>query len=390
MLKRWATLSILGLFFFMVIIDGSIVSIAIPTIAKALTISTNATITIIDVYLVTISALLLFGGQLGDQLGRPFIFEVGTVLFVLGSSIAGIGINLPIVLVGRFIQAIGASMTMANSYAIVTDTFPAQYLGRALGIESLFISLGSLAGPGLGGLILSYLPWGFIFWVNIPLGVLCLVGEWFIFPHPRRPVKPNIDWKGVFNLVGLAATFFVATSLALTHPGWATLWLGIFGGLLWLFIRQERTAPKPLLSTQIWHNQRFSQNIVTALISFVVGYFFTLLAPLYLQLVLRDSSQLSGLLLMASPIVALLLNPIAGWLTDRFDKTHVMTIGLGILIMAQIGLIVSNGSAEPTLFIIASGLIATGTAIFGTPNNTVIMQSVPIRERGMAGSLNSL
>ncbi|HAT54816.1 MAG TPA: MFS transporter, partial [Lactobacillus sp.] len=99
---------------------------------------------------------------------------------------------------------------------------------------------------------------------------------------------------------------------------------------------------------------------------------------------------LGSSLLLASPCVAICLMQNAGWRTDRFDKTHVMTLGLGILIMAQIGLIVSNGSAEPTLFIIASGLIATGTAIFGTPNNTVIMQSVPIRERGMAGSLNSL
>ncbi|MCF6418426.1 MFS transporter [Furfurilactobacillus rossiae] len=390
LLKRWLILSILGSFFFMVIIDGSIVSIAIPTIARDLSVSTNATTTIIGIYLITISALLLFFGQLGDQLGRPFIFEIGTALFLIGSGLAGFGINLPFVLFGRFVQAVGASMTMANSYAIVTDTFPPQYLGRALGIEALFISLGSLAGPGLGGLILAFLPWGYIFWINVPLGIICLIAECFIFPRPGKLSRPNVDWLGVGDLIVLAVSFFVASSVIMTHPLWATIGLIIFFAMIAVFVYHERRATRPLLNLNLLKNSAFTQNVVAALISFVVGYFFTLLAPIYLQIVLKYSSQVSGLLLMASPIVALVANPIAGTLTDKFNKQRVMAAGLIILLLAQIGLVLSNGHVEPIVFIGVSALIAIGTAVFGTPNNTLIMQSVSTADRGMAGSINSL
>ncbi|MGV0168444.1 MFS transporter [Furfurilactobacillus sp. WILCCON 0119] len=390
MLKRWLILSLLGSFFFMVIVDGTIVSIAIPTISRDLAVSTNAATMIIGIYLITISALLLFFGQLGDQIGRPLVFEGGTVLFIIGSALSGFGLNLPFVLCGRFIQAIGASMTMANSYAIVTDTFPPQYLGRALGIESLFISLGSLAGPGLGGLILGYLPWGYIFWINLPLGLLCLLAEWFIFPRPHRIHRPNVDWLGVGQLSLMAIAFFITSSIVLSHPLGAAISLITFGIVLVTFVRHEKVAPRPLLNLQLLHNHVFSRNLITALISFVVGYFFTLLAPIYLQLVLKDSSQLSGLLLMASPIVALIANPIAGVLTDRYNQTHVMRVGMLILIVAELGLVISNGTHEPITFIVLSALIAIGTAGFGTPNNTLIMQSVPKESRGMAGSMNSL
>lgn len=167
----------------MVIIDGTIVVVAVPTIASALAVSPSQVNLLLTVYLTTISVCLLFFGQLADQYGRTRLFIWGTYLFLIGSGLAGFGVNFQLILAARVVQAVGASMTMATSYAIVADVFPPAILGRALGIESIFISAGALAGPGIGGLILSQLPWGYIFWVNLPIGVVCLLVEWAVFPR---------------------------------------------------------------------------------------------------------------------------------------------------------------------------------------------------------------
>lgn len=150
-MRRWLNLTILGVFFFMVIVDGSIVTIAIPAMAKGLAIGTERVGLVISIYLVTICALLLPFGQLGEQWRREHCFILGTFAFLVGSWLTGAGNTLTWVLGGRVIQGVGASLTMANSYALVADWFPAKQLGRAFGIESIFISLGGLAGPGLAG-----------------------------------------------------------------------------------------------------------------------------------------------------------------------------------------------------------------------------------------------
>jgi MFS family permease len=388
---RWLALSTLGLFFFMVIVDGSIVTIAVPAMAAGLHVPTSQINLVIAIYLVGISGLLLTFGQLGDQLGRIRLFKWGTLLFTIGSALASLGISLPLVLGGRLVQAIGASMTMANSYAIVTDIFPMAFLGRALGVESIFISLGALAGPGLGGLILAYLSWHAIFWINIPLGLFCLIVAWRVFPASSAPAQtPTIDWPGTLWLITAAASFYVFTSTLLTQPVITLLSLGLFTVALVQFSQAERRAVKPLLDFAIFRHPLFSRSLLASFMSFIAAYFFTLLAPIYLQVVLHTSSQLTGLILMIAPAIALVANPIAGWLTDRYPQVRVMQWGMVLLVLAEIGLVLSNGQHEPWVLGGLSILISIGTAVFSTPSNTLIMSSVPAEQRGMAGATNSL
>ena len=201
-LRRWLILVTLGIFFFMVIVDGSIVAIAIPTIAGSLSVITESANLIIAIFLVVISALLLPFGQIGDRWDRNQLFIIGTILFVVGSWLSGLGFHLSVVLLGRLIQAIGAGITMANSYALVTDTFEPQQLGRAFGIESIFISLGALAGPGIGGIILTHLSWHYLFWINIPIGIICILIELLVFPRKKVHASfKNYDWIGTLLLI---------------------------------------------------------------------------------------------------------------------------------------------------------------------------------------------
>lgn len=390
-IKRWLTLGTLGTFFFMVIIDGTIVSIAIPTIARGLSVSTSSANLVISVYLIGISALLLMFGQLGDSTSRMRLFMWGTVVFTIGSLLSGWGLSFSTLIGGRIVQAIGASMTMANSYAIVTDVFPASELGRALGIESIFISLGALAGPGLGGLIITYLSWHYIFLINVPLGIICIFIEWLIFPrHVKAHEHQPLDYGGAVWMILMALVFYGATSTALRQPFITVVLVIVFVVGLMLFVKHERDNEHPLLDLQLFSNRRFRNSLIAALTSFIVSYFFTLLAPIYLQLVLEYSGRLTGELLMISPIIALVANPLAGSLVDHFDKAKIMTAGMITLIVAQALLVINHGTGEPWPFIIISVVLSLGTALFGTANNTIIMQSVTAQQRGMAGSTNSL
>ncbi|WP_137597759.1 MFS transporter [Paucilactobacillus kaifaensis] len=388
--RRWSVLSILGLFFFMVIVDGSIVTIAIPDIARDLNVPTGETNLIISVYLITICATLLLFGQFGDQFGRIRIFEIGTLIFLIGSFLAGAGHDLGFVLIGRLVQGIGASMTMANSYAIVTDIFPADQLGRAFGIEGIFISLGALAGPGLGGVILANLPWGYIFWINLPLGLICLIVGALIYPKNIKLKKQKIDWYGAITLALAAVSLYVLTMQINASFIRIVLLVIIFIGFSWWFINVERKAVRPLLNLTIFRNAIFSKSIIIAFLSFIVSYFFTILAPLYLQLVLNYSTQFTGLLLMIAPIISIFASPITGYISDHYNQQVEMTAGMVMLIIAQMALLFLSGKFEPYYFIAISALISIGMVTFGTPNNVLVMQSVPVKLRGMAGSTNSL
>lgn len=172
--KRWWLLIALGFFAFMTNLDGSIVNIAIPLMAKNLHVSASRMEWTVSLYLIVLSALLLPFGKLGDRIGKRRIFKWGTGTFVLGSLMAGINLGFNFLMLGRMVQALGGAMTLANTYGIVTSTFALAERGRAMGVVSTFVALGGVAGPSLGGLILAHFSWPMIFLINVPIGLIAL------------------------------------------------------------------------------------------------------------------------------------------------------------------------------------------------------------------------
>lgn len=389
MFKRWLILMTLGLFFFMVIIDGTIVVVAVPTIAQALAVQPSQVNLLLTVYLTTISVCLLFFGQLVDQVGRTRLFIHGTYWFLLGSAVAGLGLNLQLVLAARIIQAVGASMTMATSYAIVADVFPPALLGRALGVESIFISLGALAGPGIGGLILSHLLWGFIFWVNLPIGLACVVIEWLVFPRASRSqAKVQLDIGGFLILLLLGGLLVILQINRQPLVSGVLLALMVVGGLG--FWQVERHAAHALLDVQLFRQSRFSRNLGASLLNYIGAYFFTLLAPIYLQVLLGLPVALAGMLLMLPPLVSLVANPLAGVLSDRVDQGRLMQVGLGLLVFSNLAFALVPGGQRLWPFVLVAMTFAVGTALFTNPNSVMLIQSVDAKMRGQVGAATSL
>ncbi|MCD2257172.1 MFS transporter [Agrilactobacillus fermenti] len=390
---HWLVAITLGLFFFMVIVDGSIVTIAIPEISQQLRVSTSLSEWIVTIYLMTICMFLLVFGRLGDLFGRVRIFRWGTVVFTLGSFLAGVPLGFGFVLFGRVVQGVGASMTMATSYAIVTSYFDKSQLGRALGVESVFISLGSVAGPALSGFILTQLPWGYIFWINVPVGIICLIFEELFFPSDAKQTAQKFDWLGalILAMAMLVITFSLLRLqiVGFTHLG---LWLLFLAGIgaIFVWVRIEKHVSQPLVDHRIFKNIAFRNGLLAASLVFTATFFYNILAPFYLRIDQNLPMHLTSLLLTISPIVAVIMGPVAGTLNDKLSSQRLIIWGIWLLLLSQIGLALIRQETTLLLFGILSILLAIGNAFFQTANNVMVMTSVDQSQLGMAGSLNAL
>lgn len=377
---------------FMSTIDAGIVNIAVPQMSRDLNVPMNEAEWVVSVYLVLICVLLIFFGKLSDQIGRIPIFQIGTVIFVLGSLGCGMSTNLPFLMGARVLQGLGASMTMATNFGIITQIFPIHRHGTALGVNSAFVQLGSIAGPGLGRLILAALNWHYIFFINVPIGIIAFAFGHHIFPKEERKYHHvSIDWTGYLTYALATILFFFAIywgqSIGYGKPQIiGLLVLTIF--LITLFIRIEKRASEPLLNLKIFKNAGFSIGILTAMMVFATGYFNNMIMPFYLQETLHYSSAIAGLILMAVPIVNIFSAPAAGVMSDKIGAEKVSMIALVIFIVPELVFVTVEPSWSIIWLIIGLGMFGLANGTF--QNNPMIMGNAGQEFQGIAGSIAAL
>ncbi|MGO4538282.1 MFS transporter [Paenibacillus sp. 2TAB19] len=391
--KRWIILIVLNLFTFMATLDGSIVNIALPALSDDLGLPIAEIEWVTTAYLMAICAAILFFGKLGDMIGKIKVFKLGTVIFIIGSLLCGFSESLPFLIVSRVIQAIGASMTMANSQGIVTDIFPAKERGKALGLIGTFVSLGSIAGPSLGGIIVSSIGWEYIFWVNVPIGLIALVMGWKVLPVDLVKVKSKIDVPGSSMFALFILTLFAGLLLG-QQTGYGNAWiiisLAVAAIAFVVFLRIEATREEPLLQLSLFKNQMFSVSILCGFLVFASNFCVNIIAPFYTQNMLNLSPFEAGLLLMLLPICMVVVSPLSGALSDKIGSELLTFAGLIVMFIAQFGLARLHERSSILLVGLWIGMIGIGSGLFQSPNNSLIMSQVPRTQLGSAGSVNSL
>lgn len=391
--NRWWILTAVGMFTIMSTLDASIVNIALPVIAKDMHLPMNLAEWTVSIYLIVICALLLLMGKLGDIYGKIRIFRLGEVLFTIGSLFAGFNQSFAVLLVARVVQALGASMTMANSNGIVTEVFPINERGRALGMIGSFVAVGSIAGPGLGGLILGVLPWGYIFWINVPLGILTFIVGQVVFPPDLEHSHSTIDWPGFATfsvfIVALFGGIFIGQEVGFTQPGI----LGAFAVAvvaLTAFTWIEQHHPDPMLALSLFRNKEFTISLVVAFLIFVTNFFFNVIAPFYLENARGLSATTAGYMLMLFPIVQVIVAPLSGALSDRIGPYLITLVGLLVILVAQLGYTALTLATPWGLVMVLIGIMGFGNGTFQSPNNTLVMSAVAPKDLGIAGGLNAL
>ena len=389
--RKWHIFAALGSGIFLASFDGGVVRVVLPALVHEFNVDFALVQWVVLSFSLTQTAIILGVGRLGDMVGKKPIFLSGTIAFAIGSVLAGLAPNIELLLFFRVLQAVGGAFATALSMGIVTETFPASERGKALGLFSATVSVGGIAGPILGGILLKYLSWRWIFFVGPPIGSISFILAWRYLPSSLPAGRQEFDWIGFQTFfAGLLALMLFLTfgeRIGFGSPAMLSL-LALSLLMLVLFIRTGLSVKQPLLDLSLFRNSLFSLNLSMRLISFIVSGGITLLLPFYLSNLLKLDPTIVGLLLTTTMVFFGLASPIAGVLSDRFGYRLIATAGLVMLAFGCYT--VSTLTAEISIFgyvlrVLSLGL---GMGIFQSPNNSAVMGSVPRERLGVVSGVN--
>ena len=413
---KWIALSNTTLSMTMATIDASIVIIALPAIFRGIHLDPLAPgnvsylLWMIIGYLLVTAVAVVSLGRLGDMYGRVRIYNLGFVVFTLASIALSLdpfyGSSGAMWLIGwRLVQALGGSMLMSNSAAILTDAFPAGKRGMALGVNQIAGISGQFVGLLLGGL-LAAVNWRLVFWINVPIGIVGTIWSYKSLREIATTKRARIDWWGNVTF-GLGATaLLVAITYGIQpyggHPtGWTNPWVltGLFGGaaMLVVFCLIELHIDEPMFQLRLFKIRAFAAGNTASLLGSIArgGLQFMLvlwLAGIWLPLHgynFVDTPLWAGIYMLPLTAGFLIAGPISGTLSDRYGPRPFATAGLLVATCAFIGLIALPLDFPYPLFATIIFFNGIGSGLFASPNTSAIMSSVPARHRGSASGMRS-
>jgi len=376
---------------FMATLDGSIVNVALPTLTKFFNTDITTIEWVVMAYLLTITSLLLSLGRISDMIGRKIIFAGGLALFTIGSGLCAVSTTEGQLIFYRVIQGVGAAMLMATGVAIITHAFPPRERGKAMGLIGTVVSIGSLAGPVMGGFLIQRVGWQSIFYINIPVGIIGTVMALKVLKDDEITDKDQ-----TFDIPGGLSLFISLISLLLAlsegqEKGWGSgiiIFLFVSSIVFFiLFVRIETGAKHPVLDLSHFKNKQFAAANISALISFIAMFSVILLMPFYLQDELGFSTEKMGFVFMSVPLVMSVVSPLSGWLSDRTNSYILSSIGIaiGALSILSLGYLSSDSSFLDVALRLS--LLGLGMGLFQPPNNSIIMGSLPKEQLGIAAGV---
>lgn len=388
---KWWVMLVVGMGTFMGTLNASIVNISLPTISNYFQVKLSVVAWVMMAYLLTTSSLLITLGRMADIIGRKLIYTSGFLVFTCGTILCSVSGGIYQLIIFRVIQATGGAMMVANSAALITETFPDTERGKALGLIGGIVAIGLTCGSPMGGFILEKLSWRWIFYLNIPLGIVGL--DLAILILKKRPVlllSQKFDFKGAFFLVcGL-----IFLLLGLNHwqnIGWrspSTHWL--FAGFLFfgtLFLVTETKSKNPIIQLSFFRHRIFGIGNLNVFLAYLSHLSVIFLMPFYLIRVLELSPSQMGWILITVPLCLSVIAPVSGWLSDKIGTRFLTTAGLvliGISILSLLQLDVNSNYKDVVFRLIALGL---GAGMFYSPNNSSIMGSVSQENYGRAAGV---
>ena len=391
-LHPWRIFSLVAVGVFMSTLDSSIVNIALPTIMKDLEGSFASVEWVVMIYLLTVSSLLLTFGRLSDIIGRRNVYCAGFLLFAAGSFLCGFSPTTAWLIGFRAVQGAGAAMLMSCSPAIIVDVFPETERGRALGAIGAVVAIGLTTGPALGGILIHYISWRAIFYLNVPIGILAAILVLRMFHgHTLHFYKPQpFDWKGAVILAITLAAFLLAASHG-AKWGVASLPTILFsitavaGGNM--FVVAERVANRPLVDFSLFRTRLFIFPIAGAVFLFISLFTIVFLMPFYLVDYCGFGENYAGYMMVTPFIFLFFMAPVAGTLYDRIGSRLMCTAGMAVLFSALVLLTRLPDGPVVLPVVWRLGLAGIGTAMFTSPNTSAAMSAVPLAQRGLASGM---
>jgi len=373
----------------LVIIDGGVANVALPTIARDLHVDSSAVVSIVTVYQLTLVMLMLPFAGLGERIGLKRMYQSGQLIFTVATLLCFFARSLPFLLVVRTAQAIGAAGALAVASALIRQTYPAKQLGRGLGINSVIVASSAAAAPTIGGLVLAVAPWPWVFASAIPFGVASLLLGRALPAPPLRDQRFDVlsatMCAAMFGLViGGAETAVHGDSPIVS--GAIVLTGAVIG---YVFVRRERGTPNPILPVDLLGQPVITLSVIGAFTAFVASMTLLLSTPFRLTHEFGFSPAEVGAAIAPWPLTNMVVAPLAGWLSDRIPAGLLGGIGMVISITAL--LLLAFLPAHPSYFDIAwrMALCGSGFGTFLPPNARLIIGSAPRERAAAAGGLVS-
>lgn len=391
--RKWYVMAAVSTGTLLATIDSSIVNVALPTLVRELDTDFSTVQWVVLAYLLTLATLLPSVGRVADMLGKKKIYTLGFVVFTLGSLLCGLAMSVQMLILFRVVQAVGATMILALSSAIVTESFPTSERGRALGITGTMVSIGIVIGPTLGGFIIDAYSWHWIFFVNIPIGILGVLMILRFVPDTRPKGAQQFDYLGALALFLCLLAFLSGLTLG-QRAGFSDLRVfGLFAlGLLLLsaFIAQERRTQQPMIDLTLFRNLEFSISLATGYLTFVAVAGTLILMPFYLENILDYDIRQVGLLIAVLPVSMGVIAPIAGSMSDRFGSRIITISGLLIMLLGYAALTTLNIRTSAIQFVLLFLPLGIGMGTFQSPNNSTIMGTAPPDKLGIVSGMLAL
>ncbi|MFE6922404.1 MFS transporter [Nocardia sp. NPDC057663] len=387
----WTVLGVCSLSLFVVGLDATIVTVALPAIADGVRVGTQGLEWIVDAYTLALASFLITSGAIADRFGRRRVFRLGLVVFGTASAVCAVAPTVEVLIAARIAQGIGGSMLSPVALAIVvaTITDPRQR-ARAIGVWAAVFGLSMAVGPTLGGALVDWFGWRSVFWIAVPVVVVALVLTMLVVPESRGQHPRRIDGAGQVLLVvvvgGVIAVLIEGPRIGWTSTAAIAGYLGIgvaAGGFVWV----ERKVAEPLMDLRLFRRPPFTAAVAAAVVVFVALTTTLLLSTWHLQHERGMSAVAAGAITLPLAVAATLCAPLSGVLVGRVGARPPLLLAGGFLTAG--GLLLAAAGTDPAVLLVALGLVGIGFGFANAPITNTAVSGLPADRAGVAGGITS-
>jgi EmrB/QacA subfamily drug resistance transporter len=390
--RRWLILSVLCLALLLVLLDNTVLTVALPSITTALDASTSDIQWIMNAYTLVLAGLLMTSGSLADRMGRRRALLIGLALFTVGSAVAAFSVTSDQLILCRIAMGTGAALLMPSTLAVLLQVFDEKERPKAIAIWTAVASAGVALGPVVGGFLLNHFWWGSVFLINLPIGLVALVTMAYLVPESRNPHFTKVDLPGVV-LSAVTGVGLVYAVISVPENGWGSVevLVPLAVGLVALvgFVTWERRAKQPMLDLSLFRKAKFSGAVGSGALTSVAMAGSLFLFTQYLQFVLDYTPLQAGMGVIPMALALLAMTPFSPKLSARLGVPATLAVGLGTMGVGLFALsFVGTGSGYlPTL--VGLALMGGGVGIALPASSNALMSAIPPERAGMASGLNS-
>jgi EmrB/QacA subfamily drug resistance transporter len=389
--RRWFILGVLCFSLVVIVLDNSIMNVALPAIVRELDATNTQLQWMVDAYTLVFAGLLLTAGSLGDRFGRRPALQFGFLVFGLGSLASALATSPNMLIFSRGFMGIGGAFIMPATLSIITNLFPAHERGKAIGVWAATAGVGAALGPLTGGFLLDHFYWGSVFLVNLPIVALGLLAGVFLIPDSKDPSQPRLDPIGaVLSILGLGALLYGI--IEAPNHGWTdpvTILAFVVGlALLGVFAWWELTTDHPMLDFGFWANPRFSAASAAITLTFFAMFGSLFVFTQYLQFVLGYSPLQTGVRLLAFAIPMMIIAPLSARLVVHFGTKVVVAAGMALTTLGLVLLSFVEADSSYPSFAWKMVIMASGLALTMAPATESIMGSLPLAKAGVGSAVN--